>query len=261
MDSTEHAFSIDDRIVLGDGLFETIAVNQGMPLYADLHWARLTHSARLLKIVFDISLNAWIERLNQCICKKNLRQGGLKVILSAGRASRGLAEHSLASTLVIQSFEYTRSKEAIRLMSALWLRDSKNPVYHVKSVNYLEAISARRQAEALGFDDALFYNTNHHATETTCANLFVIHKGQLMTPPLTDGVLPGITRSRIIAWCARHHISCMQSSLNDVMIKTADAVFITNALQGIQSVQRLDRAEFSLTHPLIHTLMAAFSLI
>ncbi len=68
----------------------------------------------------------------------------------------------------------------------------------LKSINYLEAIIARRHALERGADDVLFFNMEQYATETTVANLFIVAKGDILTPAVSQGILPGITRHRIL---------------------------------------------------------------
>ncbi len=248
------AFAIDDRIFLGEGLFETLRVDSSKPCFAELHWQRLSDSAQKLGIPFDLSLDDWQEHLIAQIKRDNLYHGGIKAILSGGSAPRGLAEQGQVSHLMFQTFNYTVHKHPVRLSSVSWLRDAASPIYRLKSVNYLEAIIARRQALAAGADDALFYNSAHHATETTCANFFLIQNNILLTPPLDDGVLPGITRARLLTIAAQHQISCKELSLAPEMIKEAEAVFITNSLQGIRFVHSLDGVIFDLSHPLLEEL-------
>ncbi|PPA80573.1 4-amino-4-deoxychorismate lyase, partial [Brevibacillus laterosporus] len=139
----------------------------------------------------------------------------------------------------------------VRLISINWLRDKANPLYQLKSVNYLEAIIAQRQAIAVGADDALFFNAENHVTETTCANLFLIENNILYTPRVEDGILPGITRARLISHRQQHKMSVQEISLTKKRIEDADAVFLTNSLQGIRRVLSLDNIIFEVNHPII----------
>lgn len=253
------AFGVDDRIFLGEGLFETLKVDSAKPCSAYLHWQRLDNSAKVLGIPFDLSFDDWYDHLIQHIKRDNLYHGGIKAILSGGPAPRGLAERGQISQLIFQTFNYTLNSTPLRLVSASWLRDEKNPIYQLKSINYLEAILARRQALALHADDALFFNTNWHATETTCANLFIIKENTLFTPLLADGVLPGVTRLRLITLCKKEHILCEERSLSKAAIEDADAVFITNCLQGIRYVDTLDSTQFPVSHSLVERLKLSLS--
>jgi 4-amino-4-deoxychorismate lyase len=254
MEEESTVFAADDRILLGEGLFETLKVVHGKPCWADLHWQRLNSSAQQLSIPFTLPYEHWVQYLEKKIQKDQLVNGGIKAILSGGSAPRGLTQYGLHSHLVLQSFQFTVQTQALCLIAAPWLRDAANPIYSVKSVNYLEAILARRQALAVGADDALFFNSAHHATETTCANLFIIQQQALFTPPLTDGVLPGITRSRILTFCREQNIPCYEQSLTQARIEAADAVFTTNSLLGLQVVRSLTGVDFVLNHPLLELL-------
>lgn len=250
------AFAIDDRIFLGEGLFETLRVDSSKPCSAYLHWQRLDNSAQFLGIPFDLSFDDWLDHLIQQIKRDNLYHGGIKAILSGGSAPRGLAERGQISHLMLQSFNYTVHSHPVRLISVPWLRDENNPLYQLKSVNYLEAILARRQALNRGADDALFFNSHHHATETTNANLFLIKNNTVYTPPLSEGVLPGTTRLRILKQCATEDIVFIECAVTKTMIEDADVVFVTNSLQSIRYVLSLDNTTFVVTHPLVEQLRA-----
>ena len=168
------AFLGNDRIFLGEGLLETIRVDEGKAYFSESHWRRLRQAADALEIFFDLSLCDWQEKLNEYITLSQLHQGGVKVLLSAGTSARGLAARGSNPCLVFEAFQYQISSEAVKLIRAPWRRDSNNPVYRLKSVNYLEGIMAARHAQKAGANDALFFNFNEHATETTIANLFVM---------------------------------------------------------------------------------------
>ncbi len=149
-------FYSDERIFLGEGLFETLRVLGGKPCYSEFHWQRLQNAAFFLQLPFELSFPVWCENLTQCIHLNRLQEGGIKVILGAGNAPRGLTARSDASHLVFTAFTYLMDSNTVKLNSASWLRDSKNPIYQLKSINYLEAIIARRQVQLSGADDVLF---------------------------------------------------------------------------------------------------------
>ncbi|MDI9817871.1 MULTISPECIES: aminotransferase class IV [unclassified Legionella] len=244
-------FFADDRIFLGEGLFETLRVIHGKPCYPQLHWQRLQQAAFSLGIPFTLSFESWLNNLLHCIKLAALQDGGIKVILGGGDAPRGLTERSQESCLIFNAFHYDNDSRALKLLGAPWLRDSQNPVYQIKSINYLEAIIARRYAEGMGADDVLFFNFARHATETSVANLFVIKDDQLHTPPLNSGLLAGIIRHRILALCQESGIVCKESELDRNELLQADAMFLCNALQGIRKVYSFENTLFATSHPLI----------
>lgn len=82
----------------------------------------------------------------------------------------------------------------------------------------------------------------------------------MLTPPLTDGVLPGITRSRLLQLAKQQGVSCMEVSITKAMLKEADGLFITNSLQGIRSVFSLDDIVFTVEHPLLNQLSSSLNI-
>ena len=94
-------FSPQDRVFLGEGLFETLRVDNGRCCYPRQHWQRLQQSALALNIPFEIRLAAWLEHLLDAIKTSGVQQGGIKVLLTSGHALRGLAEQSATSYLTL----------------------------------------------------------------------------------------------------------------------------------------------------------------
>lgn len=242
--------SMDDRIFLGEGLFETLRVAHGKPCYAKLHWQRLQNAASFLDIPFDVSLELWLTKLLQCIQTAELQHGGVKIILSGGRAARGLLAKTEASHLIFSAFSYVKNTRALNLISAPWTRDHNNPIYKLKSTNYLEAIIAQRHAKNAGADDVLFFNDLNHATETSLANFFIIKNNQLYTPPIESGLLAGIIRQRLLMLSKDNAIGYSESPLDNADLVQADAMFVCNSLQGLRAVSTFDQVPFAISHPL-----------
>ncbi|MGQ3888106.1 aminotransferase class IV [Legionella sp. CNM-1927-20] len=247
-------FVSHDRLLLGEGLFETIKVVGGEPCYADLHWQRLSQSANFLEIPFNLSLAEWLDKLSLYIKSIELNNGGIKVILSGGSAERGLNAKGKTPYLFLEAFKYQQNHSPAILTKAPWLRDSNNPIYKIKSINYLEAIMAYRYAKEKGADDALFFNLDQFALETTIANLFLIINNQLITPSLSYNILPGITRSRILAMCQKLNKPYVETSVSMSMLAQAEAVFICNTLHTIRPVKALDEFNYPEKHPLLEEL-------
>ncbi|VEG90802.1 aminotransferase class IV [Legionella spiritensis] len=252
-------FPGDDRILLGEGLFETLRVVEGKPCYPRHHWFRLMQSADMLGIDVDLPYCEWVIHLEHSLRKANLETGGVKVLLGAGSAPRGMLTKGEQPRLVLTPFSCAVNTKPIRLISAPWLRDAANPVYRHKSVNYLEAIMARRYAETAGADDALFFNRENTAMETTIANLFLISGDTLYTPSLSSGVLPGIIRGRILELGKEQGIACLETELTKNQLEQADALFLCNALQGIRAVQSWDGFTYNTSHPLAATVTELLS--
>ncbi|STX28139.1 aminodeoxychorismate lyase [Legionella beliardensis] len=248
------SFTSHDRLLLGEGLFETVKVLHGEPCYAKLHWQRLSYAAKFLRIPFYLSLNDWLANLSLYIKAVNLKNGGIKAVLSGGSAPRGLNAIGQTPYLFLEAFNYIPNDAPIILTKAPWLRDSNNPIYRVKSINYLEAIMAYRYAQEKGAEDALFFSLDNFALETTIANIFLIINEQLITPPLSCNILPGITRGRILKICKKLKKTCFERQVTITMLAQAEALFICNTLQAIRPVKAFDEFSYCEKHPLVEKL-------
>lgn len=250
---TEDAFVLapNERLFLGEGLFETIKVSKSQACFSKLHWQRLKRSAQFLELPFKLSFAAWQQMLCHKIQQEQLVDGGLKVILTGGIAARGLIAQGEHNQYLVQAFSFSPQTKALRLKKAAWLRDGRNPLYQLKTINYLEAIVARRQAQDEGWDDVLFFNMHNCVTEASCANIFFLYQDRLITPALSDGVLAGVTRSRIVQHCQLLNLAFAELSISATMLEQAQAAFLSNSLQGIQQIAAFEQQEFSLNHPSI----------
>lgn len=250
-------FDVNDRIFLGEGLFETLRVSKGRPCYAELHWQRIHQSAINLGLSLSLTFSDWQTNLDQCIKVCSLQEGGLKVLFHTGSGQRGLNQEGLHPRLIFTGFSYQRTRTAAKLVTAPWERDADNPVYQFKSINYFEAILAHKYAANCAADDVLFFNTRHEAAETSIANFFLIHNNKLLTPAIHSGILAGITRERILHYCKENAIPYAEQAISRELIETSEAAFICNALQGIRRISGLDQYLFSDDHPLIQQLEQA----
>lgn len=244
----------NDRLFLGEALFETIKVRQSIPLFSELHWKRLHRSAQLLGLESLPSFEEWQERLSDKIKQEKLIEGAVKLVFTGGTASRGLTEQGQDNQFLLHCFTYNALLNPVRLIKACWKRDASNPVYQLKTINYLEAIIARRHALGHKADDVLFFNTQDCVTEASCANIFLIQNNKIITPPQKDGVLPGITRFRLLKLCQHLTIEYAEQSINQKMIEQADAFFLCNALQGIYYASSYEKQSFSFNNPIVNRL-------
>jgi branched-chain amino acid aminotransferase len=110
----------------------------------------------------------------------------------------------------------------------------------VKSLNYLNNILARIEANRAGCDEALMLNLDGNVCEGSVDNVFIVTDGVLRTPPLTDGMLEGITRAVVIDVAARAGIACEQTSLRVGDLLRADECFLTGTGAELIPVRRID---------------------
>src|SRR5690242_1249373 len=205
-DEAEAKVSVFDHgLLYGDGVFEGIRFYNGRVFRMEAHMERLWESAGSICLEIPISREAMDEALLETIRKNNLRDGYVRLIVTRGVGNLGLNPTQckrpsiiiIASTIALYPEEVYRKgltvvTVATRRMGAATL----NPA--IKSLNYLNNVLARIEANLANADEALMLNDAGNIAECTADNVFMVKGGEMMTPPTTAGAHRGITRSGVI---------------------------------------------------------------
>jgi branched-chain amino acid aminotransferase len=217
----------DRGFTLGDGVFETIAAAGRRPLRLDRHLARLRAGAGLLRISVPYDNGSLAAALAAVLEANEIETGSLRLTLTRGPGARGLALPATpAPTLLITAAPAAPAPPPARIIIArVTRRNEASPLAQIKSLNYLDNILARNEAADLGADDAILLNTQGRVAESTIANLFIVKAGRLLTPPVSEGALPGIRRAEILA---AHGGRESPTSRADLM--AAEEAFLTSSL-------------------------------
>jgi branched-chain amino acid aminotransferase len=151
----------------------------------------------------------------------------IRITLTRGPAPRGLLAppHVTPTLLITAAALAALPPPATAIIATSITRDETSPLAALKSVNYLANILARQEAAAKGADDAILLNRSGNLAEATASNLFLIIGGEIITPPLSDGALPGIARSALL-----NSFPIKQASLTPADITASQAGFLSNAL-------------------------------
>ncbi|GBQ43937.1 aminotransferase class IV [Komagataeibacter sucrofermentans] len=226
LDQAEARIDPADRgLLLGDGLFETMRVTDGAVRHFTLHMERLAHGAGVLMFPppdTDMIAQAVRDLLAAC----GLQGGSLRLTLTRGPGPRGLLPPpQLQPTLLLAAAASLPPATPVRLVTASHRRDEDSVLSRIKSLNYLPSILARMEAAMQGADDALLLNRAGHVAETSASTLVAVIGGKALTPPVSDGALPGIARGMLLA----AGLVC-EGHLTPAMLRGADAVFSLNSL-------------------------------
>lgn len=251
IESNYNAIDIRDRgFLLGDGVFTTLKAVSGKLISFDKHIKRLNANAMHIKI--DINLDA--DKISE-ICQILLLENNLldsdaviRVTVTRGISERGInISKNIAPTLLISITPYQNiNLPSISLSVSSIVRYEKSITSQIKSLNYLDAILAREEAQASCFNDAIFLNSLGHIVCTTVANIFFINKnGELITPPLMDGALSGIMRNDIIDNAPKRNFTIIETSIKLLNLDDYIGCFITNSVIGIQSVNKINNKIFA----------------
>lgn len=231
----------DRGLNLGDGLFETILAVNRVPLWANMHLARMQSAANELGIPFnraavDTGIAALLDRAGD-------GHQVLRVTLTRGAGARGLAGTGAVPALLItcDAFDAGLMFQPAALLTSTIRRSPKSPATRLKTLSYIDNIFAAREAAARAMDDALMLTTGDRVACSTIANIFLTKGRKLITPARDQGILTGVTRQALIA--AAHHAGydVEERAVKPAELYKADAVFLTNSLRLIRPVKSLDQ--------------------
>lgn len=238
----------DHGFLYGEGIYETLRTYHGVPFLYERHCRRLRQSAALmaLPVPFDDgTLLADIQRT--MAAHTGLTEAYIRVLLT-----RGVGELSYnpaacpTPTLVIIIKPFTEPParsftEGLRLSLVSVRRNhprALNPM--IKSNNLLNNALAMQEALRAGADEALMRNQDGDLVECSQSNIFLVRDGALMTPPLTAGLLPGITREFVVEMAAELGVPAREQRLTPDDLRTADEAFITGTTREVTPVVRVD---------------------
>lgn len=239
----------NDRLVLfGFGLFETLLITDRGPLFAELHWQRMSKGAKILGLKLP-DKQEWLQRILEFIQNTpDTPPFALRVTLSGGAP---LTNHSSQLLFHKRLIPYTPEQYTLGIQLHLlpYPRNEKSPLCNIKSANYLENILAKEEANRHECEEGLLLNTRGFLAEGTMSNLFFIKAGTLFTPSLESGCLPGIIRQIVLDLAHSEQISTQEGlyTLSDLM--SSDEIFMTNSLMGLMPVRSFNRSYFPVSSP------------
>ncbi len=248
----------DDRaFLLGDALFETILAQDGKLLAWQRHWDRLRASAAALGFALprtcdqaraDVALALRLAGVQQATA-------AVRLTLTRGRGPRGFWPDGIHQPLlVVQAAPYTPSLAPLRAaLVAEYPRNPLSPLSHHKTTSALELTLAQRAARLQGADLALLVNTDGRLTEGAFASLFLVIGGQILTPPLTEGLLPGIARALLL-----ERLRIEERVLSPSCLQAAEAAFVSNSLMGVRALSGVDGHRLDVAHPRVRAAQAAW---
>lgn len=233
------ALRIDPRdrgFLLGDGLFETLLSENGTIRRVRRHLTRLQESADLIGLPLHKTDLELLTAMQRVLAANALQEGraALRLTVSRGVGPRGLVPPAdTAVTILITATALGPPAESCSAIIAQTVRASGTVSARVKSLNYLDSVLARREAAQHGADEALMRNCHGRIAEASAANLFLVRDGGLVTPPVSEGALPGIQRAVAMAAALALDIGVREAAVSAEELVSADEVFLTNSLIGI----------------------------
>lgn len=256
----------DHGLLYGDGVFEGLRFYHGKTFMLEAHLHRLMRSAQAISLVPPLELeeiSLAIEHLVECF---DGDQGYLRLVITRGTGSLGIDPNKCETPnlfIIADELNVLNTPDigpGIRLYIAKTRRlpaECLNP--EIKSLNYLNNILARIEANQAGMDEAVMLNLDGFVSEGSVDNIFIVSDGILKTPPISDGLLAGVTRAVIIDVAQQLGIACRQTSLTLEDLVQAQECFLTGTGAGMIPVRQIgDRLIEAPDNPLTPALMQGF---
>jgi branched-chain amino acid aminotransferase len=237
----------DHGFLYGDGVFEGLRFYNRRVFRLPLHLKRLKRSAAALQLVMPLSDQQIEQALADTIAASPLTEGYLRLIVTRGVGVLGINPATcrqpgviiIADQLKMVSDE--ERAQGVRAVIASTRRLTPDRLdSRIKSLNYLNAIMARMEANYAGVEEAILLNDRGNVAEGTADNLFVVQEGELLTPPVTEGALGGITRATVLELAQQLAIPARETILTPYDLYNADECFLTGTGAKLIPVREID---------------------
>ncbi|WP_186842424.1 aminotransferase class IV [Acetobacterium fimetarium] len=233
---------LDQGLLYGYGVFETINVSSGKLVFFQEHMERLKSSAALLGLEFGQTSEQLMVDCEKLIEKNQIDKGGLRVTLSKSEKKNAIIITARENHYGDEVF-----KQGVSIGVSDYARNEQSLLVAIKSNNYLENLLILNDSKKRGFNEAVFFNTKGYLAEGTMSNIFLIRDQKVYTPAQDSGILPGIVRDKVITLLKKHKIPVAEGYYTRETLMNADEIFITNSLMEIMPVKQLENLKFQVT--------------
>ena len=236
----------DHGLLYGDGVFEGIRFYNGRVFKLEEHLERLYDSAKAIMLTVPMDIAKLESVVLESIRCNGLRDGYVRLIVTRGKGTLGLSPHGCVASVIVIAANialypaelYDTGLEVVTCSTRRTAHGALSPA--VKSLNYLNNVMAKIEAQNAGSAEGLMLNEQGYVAECTGDNVFVIKKGAISTPPVSAGSLNGITRAVVFEIAESFGTPVIERELTRYDLYTADECFLTGTAAEVISMVRLD---------------------
>jgi branched-chain amino acid aminotransferase len=258
----------DHGLLYGDGIFEGIRAYDGVVFKLKEHIERLYRSAHTIMLQIPVEKKEMIQIVLKTLQKNNLQDSYIRLVVTRGVGDLGLNPRKCSKpTIVVITDKIAlhgseaKEKGATALLS--WVkRDPVDATTHeIKSLNYLNSILAKIEANISGVDEAICLDKNGFICEGVAENIFMVKNGKIFTPPSYTGALPGITAEEVMKLAQRLGYEVLEKNITPYELFNANEVFFTGTAAEIVPVREINKRTIAngTPGPVTKRLMAEFS--
>ena len=237
----------DHGLLYGDGIFEGIRAYNGRVFQLKEHIDRLFCSAKAILLNLPLTHEQFMKATVETCRRNQLRDGYIRLVVTRGVGTLGLNPNRCANPSVIIIADkiqlypkeyYQKGLTIVTVPTTRNLQNAVNPA--IKSLNYLNNILAKIEANNAGCEEAIMLNSEGYVAECTGDNIFIVKDGQLLTPPLSAGALYGITRAVVIKLAREMGLAVSEANLTRYDVFNADECFVTGSGAELVPVVKVD---------------------
>jgi len=237
----------DHGLLYGDGIFEGIRAYNGRVFKLKEHIDRLFCSAKSILLNLPLAHADMMAAIVETCRRNKLRDGYIRLVVTRGPGTLGLNPNRCKKPSVIIIADkiqlyppelYQQGMEIVTVPTTRNLHSALNPA--IKSLNYLNNILAKIEANNAGCEEAIMLNAEGFVAECTGDNIFIVKEGQLLTPPLSAGALYGITRRVVMDLAAQAGLKVSEPDLTRYDLFNADECFLTGTAAELMPVVKID---------------------
>lgn len=247
------ALPLPDRgLDFGDGLFETLLLREGVPLFLDQHRERMARG--LLALYFpecQARIESDLQRACQAVAESGWRWSALRITVTRGGGPRGYAPPEptvprivICATRLHGDLQTMAAPAQLSLATIRW--GSQPALAGLKHLNRLEQVLAARESRVAGTDEAVMLDQAGQVISVTAGNLYLVYDKEVLTAPLDSCGIEGTRRALLIRhWAPAAGLKVRETALDLQQLESADEVFYSNSLLGFRPVARYEQSSWS----------------
>ncbi len=231
--------ALDHGVTVGDGVFETCKVVDGVPFALNRHAKRLDRSMAGLGLP-PADHGVIKAGIKSVLAGEQIPFGRLRYTVTGGAGPLGSERRDSPLTYIVTAGPQGPNPDTAKLVVVPWTRNERGATAGLKTTSYAENVVALAYAKERGGVEALFANTAGNLCECTGSNVFVVVDGEILTPDLASGPLAGVTRELVIEWCRLEGLTVRAEPLPMSILEQAAEVFITSSTKDVLAVHAID---------------------
>ena len=253
---------LDRGYLFGDGIYEVIPCYEGKPFRLTDHLQRLANGLRFVEIDNPYTDEQWHKLVQQAI--NNRQTKDCIVYLQVTRGTQEARDFFITDTLsspqvllYSDAFKPLSIEQIVKGIKVCTMDDPRWKHCSIKTTNLLGSVLARIKAKKMGCDDTV-YIRDGLLTESAASNVFVIIDDQIVTPPLNDNILPGITRKVLIELFEANKLPFQERPIKAEELPKVQALWLSASKAELSPVYQIDDQTLPTKHPLFLQILEAF---